>query len=197
MYFYYEKRPYFDDNIRVQDTKLRIYKSMIALLKRRAFEQIAITDLCTMAQVSRAAFYKHFSDKLEVIKEIMELIVNTYSEQLIDMNRQKPVTLLDVYGKLCRVFWLNRDFFLLLSRDNFKILEDYCVHLLRNLYRYFGGVELDDSPFDQFVLLYYGGAVNSVLIHWFRGERSFSVEEMAVFLFQLSPCRNPLPAKLV
>lgn len=197
MYFYYEKRPYFDDNTRVQDTKLRIYKSAIALLKSSTFDQIAITDICAMAQVSRAAFYKHFSDKLEVIKEIMELIVNTYSEQLIAMNRKKPVSLLDVYRRLCHVFWLNRDFFLILSRDNFRILDDYCVHLLCNLYRYFGRVELADSSFDQFILLYYGGAVSSVLIHWFKGDRPFSIEEMAVFLFQLSPCRNPLPAKLV
>lgn len=197
MYFYYENRPYYDDNTRVKDTKLRVYKSTIRLLKTRSFDKITISDICTMAQVSRAAFYNHFGGKLDVIKEIMELIVNTYSEELVAMNQKEKVTLLDVYRKLCHVFWLNRDFFLLLSRDNFDMFYDYCFHLQRNLYHYFGNTELNDSPYEQFILVYYGGAVSSILLQWFKGTRSFSTEEMAMLLLQLSPCRRPLPSKLV
>lgn len=197
MYFYYENRPYHDDNTRVKDTKLRVYKSTIKLLKTKSLDQITISDICKKAQVSRAAFYNHFGSKLNVIKEIMELIVNTYSEKLVSMNRKKKITLLDVYQQLCHVFWQNRDFFLILSRDGVDILYDYCLHLQRNLYHYFGNTALDDSPFEQFVLFYYGGAVNSVLLQWVKGTCPFSVEEMAMFLLQLSPCRNPLPSKLV
>lgn len=197
MYFYYENRPYHDDNTRVKDTKLRVYKSTIKLLKTKSLDQITISDICKKAQVSRAAFYNHFGSKLNVIKEIMELIVNTYSEKLVSMNRKKKITLLDVYQQLCHVFWQNRDFFLIMSRDGVDILYDYCLHLQRNLYHYFGNTALDDSPFEQFVLFYYGGAVNSVLLQWFKGTCPFSVEEMAMFLLQLSPCRNPLPSKLV
>ncbi|MGF0008627.1 TetR/AcrR family transcriptional regulator [Eubacteriales bacterium SGI.150] len=197
MYFYYENRPYHDDNTRVKNTKLRIYKSTIKLLKTNAFDQITISDICMKAQVSRAAFYNHFGSKLNVIKEIMELIVNTYSEQLVSINQKKKVSLLDVYQQLCHVFWLNRDFFLILDRNNIDILYDYCFHLQRNLYYYFGNTALNDSPFEQFILFYYGGAVSSILLQWFQGTHPFSIEEMAMLLLQLSPCRHPLPSKLV
>lgn len=197
MYFYYENRPYHDDNTRVKDTKLRVYKSIIKLLKTSPFDQITISDICTKAQVSRAAFYNHFGSKMNVIKEIMELIVNTYSEELICMGKKEKVTLLDVYQQLCHVFWLNRDFFLILSRNNMDILPEYCCHLQRNLYHYFGNTELDDSPFEQFILFYYGGGVSSLLLQWFKGTQPFSTEEMAMLLLQLSPCRRPLPSKLV
>lgn len=197
MYFYYENRPYYDDNTRVKDTKLRIYKSTIRLLRANTFDQITISDICTKAQVSRAVFYKHFGCKINVIKEIMELIVNTYSEQLVSMNQKKKVTLLDVYQQLCQVFWLNRDFFLILSRNNIDIFYDYCVHLQGNLYRYFGNITLNDSPYEQFILFYYGGAVSGLLLQWFKGVHPFTVEEMAMLLLQLSPCRQPLPSNLV
>lgn len=196
MYFYYDKRPYYDDNIRVQDTKLRIYYSMIRMLKERPLDKITISDICSQAYVSRGAFYNHFSNKMDIIKEIMELIVYTYSDLLVKMNDEKKVTLLDVYQVLCHIFWRNRDFFLLLDRNNLKILDEYCAHLTHNLYMYFGNIKINDSPHEQFILHYYGGATASVLLHWFYGAQDFSVNEMAMLLLQLSPCRNPLPSNL-
>ena len=54
-------------DIRIVKTYKQLYDAIKALLKRRSFNRITVSDLCEEAVLSRSAFYLHFKDKYALL----------------------------------------------------------------------------------------------------------------------------------
>lgn len=52
-------------DLRVQKTHRALIGSFVTLLEHKRFEEITVHELCDLAMVRRATFYKHFGDKYE------------------------------------------------------------------------------------------------------------------------------------
>ena len=52
------------EDLRVRKTKKALADAFLALLSEKPFEEITINELCDKADVRRATFYKHYTDKL-------------------------------------------------------------------------------------------------------------------------------------
>ncbi len=48
------------------DLKVRIFDALDRLTVSKSFDKISVTQICTEAGVSRATFYRHFSDKFSI-----------------------------------------------------------------------------------------------------------------------------------
>ena len=48
------------------DLKVRIFDALDRLTVSKSFDKISVTQICTDAGVSRATFYRHFSDKFSI-----------------------------------------------------------------------------------------------------------------------------------
>ena len=46
--------------------KMRIFDALDRLAAAKSFDKISVTQICTEAGVSRATFYRHFSDKFSI-----------------------------------------------------------------------------------------------------------------------------------
>lgn len=55
------------EDLRVRKTKKALSDAFISLLKEKHFEQITINELCEKAEIRRATFYKHYTDKLHFL----------------------------------------------------------------------------------------------------------------------------------
>ncbi len=55
------------EDLRVRKTKKALSDAFISLLKEKHFEQITINELCERAEIRRATFYKHYTDKLHFL----------------------------------------------------------------------------------------------------------------------------------
>ena len=60
-------------NTRAAETKDKIKKSLLYLLKHKDFNQIYVKDICSTAGINRSSFYSHYQD-------INDLMVKTESE---------------------------------------------------------------------------------------------------------------------
>ena len=61
---------------RVRYTKMVIKNSFIMLLKKQPVNKITVKDVCDLAEVNRATFYKHYADCFDLLTQIEdELIV--------------------------------------------------------------------------------------------------------------------------
>lgn len=60
--------------------RIAIKKSLITLLENKPIGQVSIKELCENADISRAAFYKHFCD----MNEFIEVIEKEFLEDLQD-----------------------------------------------------------------------------------------------------------------
>lgn len=59
---------------RVQRTKSDLYNALMELLKQKKYEQITITDIVEFAGYSRGTFYLHYSQKDDLLNEIIKFL---------------------------------------------------------------------------------------------------------------------------
>jgi len=87
------------DNQKLQ----QIYSTAKSLFMRYGFKRVSVEEICREASVSKMTFYKHFSNKLDLLKFILEKIMSDsfaeyreilgqeipYSEKVIQMIQLK------------------------------------------------------------------------------------------------------------
>lgn len=65
------------DNLRVKRTKILLREALIALIEEKGFDALTIGDLTERAMVSRAAFYRNYQDKYDLVEQIFEEAMST------------------------------------------------------------------------------------------------------------------------
>ena len=55
------------EDLRVKKTKKALSEAFVALLSEKHFEDITINELCEKAEIRRATFYKHYTDKFHFL----------------------------------------------------------------------------------------------------------------------------------
>lgn len=60
------------DNLRVRRTQKLLREALIELIEERGFEALTIGELAERAIVSRAAFYRNYQDKYDLVEQIFE-----------------------------------------------------------------------------------------------------------------------------
>jgi AcrR family transcriptional regulator len=55
------------EDLRVRKTKKALTEAFLELLKEKHFEDITINELCDRAEIRRATFYKHYTDKFHFL----------------------------------------------------------------------------------------------------------------------------------
>lgn len=64
-------------DLRVRRTRKLLREALIELIGERSFDTITVGDISQRAMVSRAAFYRHYQDKYDLVEKIFEEAKNT------------------------------------------------------------------------------------------------------------------------
>lgn len=59
-------------NVRVRRTRLLLREALVDLIEDRGFDRVTVGELCARALVSRAAFYRNYRDKYELVEQIFD-----------------------------------------------------------------------------------------------------------------------------
>ena len=138
------------DNQRV---KKRIAEGLFALLRKKAFSEITVTDIVREADVARASYYRNFDSK----EQIIEAAMDDLRDQLlgdVDYDFEKALA-------ICLV----RKADLLALYDNgFGSMIQQTFN--RYIVEFAGNVSADSL--ERYKLYFISGAVTNVLIEWLR-----------------------------
>src|SRR5437763_17152304 len=77
-------------NVRVRRTKILLREALIALIEERGFEALTIGELTERALVSRAAFYRNYRDKYDLVEQIFEEAMSALLGAVGDLGREHP-----------------------------------------------------------------------------------------------------------
>lgn len=64
-------------DLRVRRTQKLLREALIALIEERNFDVITVGEIAERAMVSRAAFYRYYQDKYDMVEKIFEEMVTT------------------------------------------------------------------------------------------------------------------------
>jgi AcrR family transcriptional regulator len=77
-------------NLRVRRTKILLREALIELIEERGFEALTVGELTTRAMVSRAAFYRNYQDKYDLMEQIFEEAMGALFSAVGDLGREHP-----------------------------------------------------------------------------------------------------------
>ena len=78
------------ENLRVKRTRILLREALIALIEEQGFDALTVGELTERAMVSRAAFYRNYQDKYDLVEQIFEEAMHTLFEAIGTFGREHP-----------------------------------------------------------------------------------------------------------
>ena len=77
-------------NLRLRRTQKLLREALIELIEQRGFDALTIGELTERAMVSRAAFYRNYQDKYDLVDQIFEEAMRALLTAVGDLGREHP-----------------------------------------------------------------------------------------------------------
>ena len=141
-----------------------IATALFALMKEMPYQDISITDICNKAGVARTTYYRNYSSKEHVIRDMIERIARRYLQRMQAHTHNARYT---DYDSIRLAFVLFRDY----SEWIARMYEANITDLLLGALMHF---ELDMIPLDtadlkeRILRQAYAGALCNVCVMWIR-----------------------------
>jgi AcrR family transcriptional regulator len=78
------------ENLRVKRTKILLREALISLIEEQGFDALTVGELTERAMVSRAAFYRNYQDKYDLVEQIFEEAMSTLFEAIDELGQEHP-----------------------------------------------------------------------------------------------------------
>src|SRR5579884_3382091 len=77
-------------NLRVRRTKILLREALIELIEERGFESLTVGELTARAMVSRAAFYRNYRDKYDLVEQIFAEAMSALVAAVGELGQEHP-----------------------------------------------------------------------------------------------------------
>ncbi len=78
------------NNLRLRRTRKLLREALIELIEERGFEALTIGEITARALVSRAAFYRNYRDKYDLVEQIFEEAMGTLLSAVGELGSAHP-----------------------------------------------------------------------------------------------------------
>lgn len=171
---------------RVRYTKKMIRDAFLSLLREKNVRQITVTELCRLADINRATFYKHYRDAFDLLEQI--------EEEALDHLRDSARQILgeDAMGHFVRLLERAREHheeFAVIASENgdphFSRRVSACLYEMARdtVFRHLPAGSEDEKTM---TCRFLEGGGSGVLDFWLRGGMQQEPEEVARLIFRLS-----------
>lgn len=127
---------------RVRYTRMRIKEAFFVLLEKEAFSKITVTDICNLAEINRATFYKHYLDPADLLQKLEEEILDTMHSTIQNLIYKNNIELLESLllnlqnSKSIPVYHIFKADSEFSNRISDTFYEEMCQHFNNNLGSY-------------------------------------------------------------
>lgn len=67
---------------RVRYTKMVIREAFLSLLEEKPVNKITVTEICALAEINRATFYKYYSDPFDLLEKMEQELISSLQKDL-------------------------------------------------------------------------------------------------------------------
>lgn len=152
--------------------KNQITNALISLLKEKELKDISVSEITTVAQVSRISFYRNYDDKRTIIKEYISLTLNEWNK---NHPKTSEHTEDDILGDIFAYITEYKDFYLVLrNRGIFYFLKDIIIDAL--------GPKAEYPNFGAYTAAFIANGIYGWIEEWFLRGMQESGDEMTKLL---------------
>lgn len=174
------------EDLRVRRTKKALFSAFLTLIQEKTIDELTVNELCEIAGIRRATFYKHYSDKYDFLTaytchlrdnfdKAMRKNGNhalttdyyvAYAKRIIAFINENEVAINNVYQS--NIF---PTVMYTIVEQNYK---DTCERLRLSVE---GGMKLNASV--EVVASMCAAGVGATICHWLAGGKKMSADELA------------------
>lgn len=143
-------------------TKYMLAQSMKTLMEKRTFSKISVAELCESCGMSRKSFYYHFRDKYDLVHWIFQ------TEFLQPVLEEGDLSDWEVFCRLCRYFYRERDFYrrAILIRGQNSFRDCFCEALAPFLEEMAADFWTEGGRDKKFYTTFFGDAILTSVMRW-------------------------------
>ena len=172
-------------------THQKLVDAARAVISEKGYSNVDILDITEQADVSKATFYKHFPNKEECVRELMQQGFDALVEELLGSDRPVPATPDFVRRSFERVFaWAedNREFLLIMvggqASSHLNVFgRNYMTAIIeRTLVHDFPGPSTHPRDSAEVKAQIITGIVIQLLGWWLENDTGYSPSDMAALV---------------
>lgn len=146
-----------------------ITDAILELLQEKLIGDISISELCDLAGIGRASFYRNFESKEDILRRYINKIFKEWTDEA-DKKENRPLN--ELLGLLFAHFEKHRDFYSLLNERNL-------VYLLKDVIIGLCGPKPEHSKIEAYASAYIAYTLYGWIEVWFQRGMQETAEEIA------------------
>ena len=169
---------------RVRYTKMVIEGAFVSLLKEKPLNKITVKEICGLAEINRATFYKYYSDPFDLLDKLEQEILSKLRRSL----KTSPGSFREIFIFIMTNIQADGERYKTLfsehgdSKFPGRIFSVYYDHIAKDLHEQYPKL----SPAQQEWLYYFAAqGCCGILERWIRSGMKERVEEVADFADRL------------
>lgn len=156
-------------------TREAICTALVLLMKEQNFDKISITDVVRRAGVSRTAYYSNYSNKQEILYDLVDSLIFEINQRLLPYTDQRT-------GKAKHPREFIRVLFEVLYEQQtvYRVLFDtHFNHMILDRLNDSMLSHLNDQSDENIYRIYFNaGALYNVFTKWIQSDMSKTIDEM-------------------
>ncbi len=146
-----------------------ITDSLLKIMQDRPIGEISISELCDLAGIGRASFYRNFESKEDILRAYINKIFKEWTDEA-DRKDNRPLS--ELLGLMFAHFEKYRDFYTLLKERNLTfLLKDVIIELC--------GPKPEHSKVEAYARAYAAYTLYGWIEVWFQRGMQETAEEIA------------------
>lgn len=180
------------EDLRVKKTKKNLYVALIKLMEDKSFENIKVSDICSISLTNRSTFYDHFNDKYELLASLIhdleqELETKLKENTSIETAKEYYMNMIELL--ICHISENMQIYTSMLKNNNNSIAYDMFFEALlkdveKNLNQ--SSIYKGDIP-TPIITTFYVSAVVNVCLLFIKDPKQYKKEEILNYISKLLP----------
>lgn len=177
-------------DLRIIKTQKNIYNALTNLLKKKSFESIKVSDICTEALINRSTFYDHYNDKYELLIDYINNEKKTLEEALkqnTNINNTKEYYIELIKILINHVDSLKELYHEIIINNQNSIVMNILIDVITKDVEKRINNDLQNTIPSKIITKFYVGAVVNVCMEWFMNSSLYTKEDIIKYLSSLLP----------
>lgn len=180
------------DDLRVIKTRKLIYQTLLDLMKKKTFEEIKVSDICSKAMINRSTFYAHYEDKYELLIDFLSNLKEEFARELNESCKEN-LSIREYYIRLISLFLdhidSKRDVYnSIMVNNRSSIMMDILLSVVNDdILKRFKENDINLKVPTEVISKFYLGGVINIGMEWLSNSNKYTKEEILDYLELLIP----------
>lgn len=179
------------------NTAKKMDKALIALLEKKSFEYITISEICKKANVNRSTFYLHYESMIDLLNETARFLLDDFGAYF-DEDRKNIIRKV-TERSLDELNFMRDEYlhpYLLYIKENRRVFSTVLLHaeafgfdkIFQGLYENIFNPILERFNYPiadrKYAMMFYLNGITAVVTEWLRDECEKTIEEVSRIIYE-------------